>query len=71
MASYTFTFGDGSQPVTQSTPSVSHTYQSAGTYTATLTVTDSHGATSQNLASVVIQVTTAGVGDRIFANGFE
>jgi PKD repeat protein len=56
IASYTFKFGDG-QSVTQSTPTVSHTYSKAGTYAATLTVTDSHGAQSQNAAEVTITVT--------------
>jgi len=56
IASYTFKFGDG-QSVTQSTPTVSHTYNKAGTYAATLTVTDSHGAQSMNAAEVTITVT--------------
>jgi PKD repeat protein len=56
IASYTFKFGDG-QSVTQSTPTVSHTYNKAGTYGATLTVTDTHGATSVNGAEVTITVT--------------
>jgi PKD repeat protein len=55
IASYTFKFGDG-QSVTQSTPTVSHTYNKAGTYGATLTVTDSHGAQSANAAEVTITV---------------
>ena len=57
IASYTFRFGDGSTPVTQSTPTVSHSYANPGTYHATLTVTDSRGLQSNNLASVDIQVT--------------
>jgi len=55
VSSYTFRFGDGSTPVTQSTPTVSHTYASAGTYHATLTVTDSRGLQSANNAAVDVQ----------------
>jgi hypothetical protein len=55
IASYTFKFGDGST-VTQNTPTVSHTYNNVGTYAATLTVTDSHGASSVNGAEVTITV---------------
>jgi hypothetical protein len=40
ISSYTFDFGDGSPLVTQSTPSVSHTYANPGAYNATLTVKD-------------------------------
>ena len=57
IASYTFYFGDGSSPATQSSPTVSHLYASPGTYHATLTVTDSHGQESTNAASVDIQAT--------------
>jgi endonuclease/exonuclease/phosphatase family metal-dependent hydrolase len=49
IASYSWTFGDG-QTSTQLYPS--HTYSSAGTYTARLTVTDNQGATAS--ASVVV-----------------
>lgn len=56
IASYTFNFGDGSPAVTQSTPTISHTYNNKGTYAATLTVTDSRGAESQNAAQVIITV---------------
>jgi uncharacterized repeat protein (TIGR01451 family) len=59
IASYTFRFGDGSTPVTRSTPTVSHTYSNPGTYHATLTVTDSRGLESTNAAAVDIQVTPA------------
>ncbi len=54
IASYSFNFGDGSGIVTQSAPALSHTYNRAGTYTASLVVTDSHGKSSTNTASVSI-----------------
>src|SRR6266436_5209710 len=56
IASYTFSFGDGSAAVTQSTPTISHTYNAAGNYGATLRVTDSRGAASTNTAQVMISV---------------
>src|SRR5439155_1837831 len=59
IVSYTFNFGDGSAAVTQSTPTISHTYNAAGNYPAQLTVTDSRGAASTNTAQVVITVTAA------------
>ena len=59
IASYTFNFGDGSAAVTQSTPTISHTYNAAGNYAARLTVTDSRGAVSTNTAQVVISVTAS------------
>lgn len=55
IASYTFDFGDGSAPVTQSSPTVTHTY-SAGNYRATVRVTDSRGKQSTNSAGVNIEV---------------
>jgi PKD repeat protein len=45
IASYTFTFGDGSS-VTTSNPVVTHTYVSAGKYTAGVVTTDNAGAAS-------------------------
>jgi len=57
VASYTFNFGDGSAPVTQAAPRISHTYAKAGTYAATLQVTDSRGAGSTNSAKLSITVT--------------
>jgi len=63
IASYTFDFGDGPAPVTQSTPTISHTYQFAGNYAATLTVTDSRGLASTNTAVVTIMVSPAGVSE--------
>ena len=56
VASYTFNFGDGSPAVTQSTPTVAHRYERNGVYPARLTVTDSRGLQSTNIAQVVIQV---------------
>src|SRR5438874_7695767 len=40
VVSYTFSFGDGSADVTQSSPTIQHTYNNAGDYFATLTVKD-------------------------------
>jgi hypothetical protein len=55
VASYTFDFGDGSAPVTHSSPTVTHTY-GAGNYRATVRVTDSRGKQSTNSAGVNIEV---------------
>src|SRR6202011_2476851 len=54
--SYTLDFGDGSTPVTQSSASFSHTYTTPGDYPARLTVHDTAGHVSVNLAQVVIHV---------------
>lgn len=66
IASYTFSFGDGSGSVTQSTPILSHTYyhnQACGsgpcTYVAQLSVTDSRGMQNVNSAQAVITVNQA------------
>jgi hypothetical protein len=56
IAEYTFDFGDGTAPVTQASPAISHTYTDPGFYQATLTVKDSRGKASANAAGVVIQV---------------
>jgi hypothetical protein len=56
VASYTFNFGDGSPSVTQSTPTITHTYVAAGEHKATLTVKDTHGKRSLNVAFVRIEV---------------
>jgi PKD repeat protein len=52
--SYSWSFGDGT---TGSGAAVSHTYSTPGSYTATLTVNDSHGGS--NSATVAITVLTA------------
>src|SRR6266480_1080847 len=54
--SYRLDFGDGTTPVTQSSPSFSHTYNAPGEYPARLTVSDTAGHTSVNVAQVVIDV---------------
>jgi hypothetical protein len=59
IASYTFDFGDGSAPVTQSGATTSHTYNTASNYVARLSVTDSRGAASTNTAQAVIAVSPA------------
>lgn len=57
IASYSFDFGDGTAVVTQATATISHTYQDTGTYPARLSVRDSRGMSSTNLAQVMITVT--------------
>jgi hypothetical protein len=59
IASYTFDFGDGSAPVTQASPTISHTYQAPGEYPARLRVTDSRGLISTNTALISIEVNAA------------
>jgi PKD repeat protein len=54
IASYSWNFGDGTALGTTASPS--HVYQTAGSFTAVLTVTDNRGATAT--ASVVITATT-------------
>lgn len=80
IASYTFDFGDGSAPVTQSSPTISHTYQTAGDYPARLDVTDSRGLVSTNTAiarveinAVLRNISTRGnvqTGDSVLIGGF-
>jgi PKD repeat protein len=53
---YVFDFGDGTAPVTQASPMVSHVYTSAGNYGATVKAKDSRNQLSANTALVVIQV---------------
>jgi hypothetical protein len=54
--SYTLNFGDGTAPVTNSTGQFSHTYNNPGDYPARLTVSDTVGHTSSNVAQVIISV---------------
>src|SRR5262249_12581749 len=55
ITTYNWNFGDGG---TSNQASASHSYSSAGSYTARLTVTDNLGATAS--ASTVINVTSSG-----------
>ena len=59
IAAYSFDFGDGTAVLTQSTATTSHTYQNPGNYPARLTVKDSRGKSSTNLAQVMITATDA------------
>jgi uncharacterized repeat protein (TIGR01451 family) len=59
VASYTFYFGDGSPPVTQSSATISHPYANPGTYRASLTVTDTRGQESGDVGSATVTVTSA------------
>jgi PKD repeat protein len=43
---YAWSFGDGSQVLHTSTPTVGHAFNTAGTYAVTLTITDELGATN-------------------------
>ena len=56
LTSFTFNFGDGSSAVTQVGPTVSHTYNTPGNYTATVVVSDAFGASSTNNAGATIEV---------------
>lgn len=55
IASYTFDFGD-SYYVTQSSPTISHTYTANGVYSAKLYVTDTRGQVTNSPAAVTITV---------------
>lgn len=58
ISAYSWDFGDGS---TSDLPAPSHTYAAAGTYTATLTVSDSLGATSAPVTQQVVATHAAPV----------
>ena len=53
VASYAFTFGDGTM-ATNTTGTAAHTYSKSGTFTPTLTVTDTHGAASPTVTGSAI-----------------
>jgi PKD repeat protein len=49
IASYQFSFGDGTPDVVQSSPTIEHTYTVAGDFAGRLRVTDSRGKSSLNV----------------------
>lgn len=51
IVSYEWSFGDGE---TETGPMPAHVYAQAGTYTATLTVTDDHGAVGTDAAAIAV-----------------
>jgi hypothetical protein len=55
VVSYGFTFGDGGAAGPQSTPSASHLFTSAGTFTVTVTATDGAGFSDTAASTVVVQ----------------
>jgi len=57
--SYTFNFGDGGDDVTQSSPTISHTFIEEGEYIVRLVVTDSRGKVSSNTAQFHLEVEEA------------
>ena len=61
IASYTFNFGDGSDDVTQASPTISHTFTSPGLYVVKLVVTDSRGKVSSNTSEFFVTVNPAGL----------
>jgi hypothetical protein len=57
---YTFDFGDGTAVVgPQSEATATHTYQSAGTYTVKVTVTDSAGQTASTTVDITVTAPVA------------
>jgi glucose/arabinose dehydrogenase len=50
---YMWNFGDGTQPSETTSANVSHVYADTGTFTATLTVRDNHGATSTPVSAEI------------------
>ena len=56
IASYTFNFGDGSDDVTQNSPTLTHTFSQIGLYPVKLVVTDSRGKVSANTDQKLVEV---------------
>ncbi len=56
IATYTFNFGDGTDDVVQSTPTINHTFTEPGLYDVKLVVTDSRGKLSTGAARQLVQV---------------
>jgi parallel beta-helix repeat protein len=54
LTEYTFAFGDGTTVGPQADPTASHTYATAGTYTASVTVTDDEGGTASTSQVITV-----------------
>lgn len=54
IATYTFSFGDGTTAGPQAGATAGHTYQAAGSYSVTVTVTDTSGLTSRATQAVTV-----------------
>jgi PKD repeat protein len=60
ISTYTLDFGDGTTPMTQTSPFFTHTYNNVGDYAARLTVTDSAGQKSDS-SQIVVSVNTGAI----------
>lgn len=49
IANYTWDFGDGSLPITKTSPFIKHRYKKSGSYTVTLIVTNSAGTSNKQV----------------------
>lgn len=56
LTTYTFDFGDGSSPRSQSAPTTTSTYSAGGSYQASLKVVDDRGGASTNAAKAQVSV---------------
>ncbi len=59
ISSYSFNFGDGTTAGPQSGATANHTYQSAGTYTVTVTATDGNNLTDNATKTVTVNAQQA------------
>lgn len=57
IVSYTFTFGDSSQTITQASNTIQHTYTGAGTMTAKFSATSTEGKVTEDIPACATQVT--------------
>lgn len=63
IASYQFSFGDGTPDVVQSTPTIVHTYTVSGDFAARLRVTDSRGKSGLNVDQKTTLVEPCPIGE--------
>lgn len=68
ISSYSWTFGDGA---TAAVANPSHTYSAGGTYSVTLTVTDSAGQSDSATQSVTVSGGSTGGGITLTASGYK